>query len=89
MSMLAGVVQYLGENYDLNKVQLRGASAGALVATLVACGVDPEKALDSAHQLATAAALWDRKLKLAGVWGNLIRIWLRELLPSNAFELVR
>ena len=89
MTCCPGIVQYLEERYDLTKVQVRGASAGALVATLAACNVDPRRALDRAHALAVDARLWDRRLKLAGVWGNLIRAWLYELLPPNAADLVR
>lgn len=85
----SGIVKYLEEHYDLTKVHVRGASAGALLATLAACNVDPKTALDSAHRLALEAGLWDRKLKLAGVWGDLIRAWLYELLPANASDLVR
>ena len=40
-----GVVKYLQQHFDLSKVQLRGASAGGLVATLCACNVDPERAV--------------------------------------------
>lgn len=40
-----GVVKFLQEHFDLSKVQLRGASAGGLVATLCACNVDPERAV--------------------------------------------
>ena len=85
----AGIIKYLEEHYDLTKIHVRGASAGALVATLAACNVDPRRALDLAHSLSVDAGLFDRKLKLAGVWGDLIRAWLYELLPSNAADLVR
>ena len=85
----AGIIKYLEEHYDLTKVEVRGASAGALVATLAACNVEPRRALDLAHSLAVDARIWERKLKLAGVWGNLIRAWLYELLPPNAADLVR
>ncbi|KAK9804463.1 hypothetical protein WJX73_004309 [Symbiochloris irregularis] len=84
-----GIIKYLEEHFDLTKVEARGASAGALIATLAVCNVDPRKALDLAHSLSVEAGLFDRKFKLAGVWGGLIRAWLYGLLPSNAADLVR
>lgn len=40
-----GVLRYLHRNFDLTKVQLVGASAGGLISTLAACGVDEDKAV--------------------------------------------
>lgn len=65
---------------------LNGASAGALVAVLLACKVSPKDAVRAAYRLANEAGVFDRPLGLAGVWGELIRTWLRELLPSDAAE---
>ena len=45
-----GAVKYLRQRHDLTKWQMRGASAGALVACLAACNVDPEKAYEAAHR---------------------------------------
>jgi predicted acylesterase/phospholipase RssA len=61
------VVKYLQQRYDLTTWQLRGASAGALVATLAACNVDTEKAFAYAHQLAVDNRIFERRLGLAGV----------------------
>ena len=33
--------------------------------------------------------LFERALGLAGVWGNLVRQWLNEVLPENAADLCR
>ncbi len=49
-----GVVKYLQQHFDLARVQLRGASAGGLVACLCACSVDPERAVRYAPGLCTA-----------------------------------
>ena len=38
------------EKYDLAKMQFVGASAGALIATIAACQVDPEAAVQSAYR---------------------------------------
>ena len=40
-----GCLLYLHRHFDLSKVQLVGASAGGLIATLAACGVDEDKAV--------------------------------------------
>ena len=61
-----------------------GASAGALVAALAACGVDLDAATDRAWAMAVEHDLLRRPLGLAGVWGGLIRQWLEELLPEDA-----
>ena len=63
----AGVVKYLQQRYDLTTWQMRGASAGALVATLAACNVDTEMALTVAHRLAVDNGMFARPLGLAGV----------------------
>lgn len=81
-----GAAQYLIQNYDLSKVQHVGASAGALVAALLCCGVEPKDALKAAHRLASEAGVFERPLGLAGIWGELIRNWLRELLPADAAD---
>jgi hypothetical protein len=51
-----GCLLYLRRNFDLSRVQLFGASAGGLIATIAACGVDEDKAVSSG---ARAVALFD------------------------------
>ena len=46
----AGAINYLQQHYDLQKMRYVGASAGALVATIAACGVSPESAVDCAYR---------------------------------------
>ena len=62
----AGAVKYLQQRYDLTSWQMRGASAGALVATLAACNVSPDQALICADRLARENGIFERKLGLAG-----------------------
>ena len=64
-----------------------GASAGSLSAVFAACNVDMRDAFDLAFRLAQEHRVWDRPEGLAGIWGNMIRRWLQELLPENAAEL--
>mmetsp|Transcript_5086 Transcript_5086/g.17117 ORF Transcript_5086/g.17117 Transcript_5086/m.17117 type:complete len:295 (+) Transcript_5086:71-955(+) len=82
----AGAATYLAENYDVSRLELVGASAGALTSTLLACGVDFNAATEEALRLSRAANLWDRPLGLVGVWGSLLRTWLEEVLPADAHE---
>ncbi|EFN59130.1 hypothetical protein CHLNCDRAFT_137944 [Chlorella variabilis] len=81
-----GCLRYLHRNFDLTKVQLVGASAGGLIATLAACGVDEDKAVRVANRLAQEYGVFERPGGLAGIWGSLIRAWLEELLPEDAAE---
>ena len=64
--MHAGAVKYLQQRYDLKTWQMRGASAGGLVATLAACNVSSDAALDLAHRLAVENGIFERPLGLAG-----------------------
>ncbi|KAK9859302.1 hypothetical protein WJX84_000662 [Apatococcus fuscideae] len=84
-----GVAQYLQEHFEMQSVPLIGASAGALVATLAACSVDSETALQCAYRLALENDLFERPLGLAGIWGKLIVAWLDELLPPDAADICR
>ncbi|KAK9826079.1 hypothetical protein WJX74_010834 [Apatococcus lobatus] len=84
-----GVTQYLQEHFEMDEVPLIGASAGALVATLAACKVDSETALQVAYRLSLENDLFERPLGLAGIWGQLIVAWLDELLPANAADICR
>jgi predicted acylesterase/phospholipase RssA len=63
----AGAVKYLQQRFDIERWQMRGASAGALVATLAACNVNSEVAFESAHRLSMEHKLFERPLGLAGV----------------------
>ena len=81
----AGAVQYLREaGYDLSKVSMSGASAGAITATLAATRVDFNHATDVALRLGRDAGVWSRPLGLLGIWGDLIEQWLDEILPADA-----
>ena len=85
----AGAVAYLREaGYDLSKVSMTGASAGALTASLTAADVDFYEATRLAMKMAGEAGVWDRREGLRGVWGPLIETWLDALLPSDTMEKV-
>ncbi|KAK3260057.1 hypothetical protein CYMTET_30972 [Cymbomonas tetramitiformis] len=82
-----GVVMALRERFDLHKTQLIGASAGSLTATLTACDVQLQDAVEAAYSLAVDNEVFTRPRGLSYVWGNLVRRWLDALLPENAAEL--
>ncbi|EIE27184.1 hypothetical protein COCSUDRAFT_45766 [Coccomyxa subellipsoidea C-169] len=84
-----GAVKYLQQRFDIERWQMRGASAGALVATLAACNVNSEVAFESAHRLSVENKLFERPLGLAGVWGSIVRQWLEDILPANAADKCR
>jgi hypothetical protein len=83
----AGAVTYLLDKgyLDSSKTTFTvcGASAGALVATLLSLSVDFRQATRLALQLAEDANVWKRPQGLQGVWGSLIEQWLDELLPND------
>lgn len=66
--LCAGVVKYLQHRYasSMDSWQMRGASAGALTATLAACHVDVDHAYDCAERLAREYKLFERSLGLTG-----------------------
>jgi len=71
---MLGCLRYLHRNFDLSRVQLRGASAGGLIATLAACGVDEDKAVRAdtgcGLQLGKRARAWWGLLWGAGGFGS-------------------
>lgn len=81
-----GVLNYLQQHFDLAPAQFIGASAGALCSVLTACNVDPHRAVREAYRLSLENNIWERPSGLAGIWANLIRQWLDELLPADAVD---
>lgn len=79
-----GVLKYVAENFNMRQIEMIGVSAGALCSVLIACGVNPDRAVREAFRLSVENDIWNRPGGLAGIWGALIRQWLDELLPSDA-----
>jgi predicted acylesterase/phospholipase RssA len=82
----AGILSHLSATYDLSQLHLIGSSAGALVSILGACQVDPQAAVQLAHDLCVQHGVFRRPWGLAGVWGGLVRAWLQQLLPQDAAD---
>jgi len=86
----AGAVTALSRRYRLGEMPCVGASAGALTASLAACDVDMNEALDVAVRLAEERGLWTRGAwGLYGIWGPMVHDWLDELLPPDAADVTR
>ncbi|GJP54159.1 hypothetical protein CLOM_g13260 [Closterium sp. NIES-68] len=79
-----GAASTIAQHGAVEHARLVGASAGALAATLTACGVDGRAAARTAFELSLANGVWDRPAGLAGVWGRLVGEWLDLMLPPDA-----
>jgi len=79
----AGAAKYIREKCDITNIAVVGASAGALTSTLLLCDVDFDHATSTAIELAIQNKVFETKTGLAGIWANLIRQWLDELIPED------
>lgn len=84
--MQLGVLAHLNATRDVSTASHVGSSAGSMAAAIAVCNVDPRDALDAAADLCDTYRVWDRPLGLVGVWGDMVRSWLRRLLPVDAAE---
>ncbi|MEW5309055.1 MAG: hypothetical protein WDW38_000967 [Sanguina aurantia] len=84
-----GAMKFLSERFDLTQVPMAGASGGALVSVLAACGVPADRVLQRAYDLSMKYKIWERPMGLMGVWGSLIEEWLNSLLPDDAADRCR
>eukprot|EP00210_Caulerpa_lentillifera_P005925 g5664.t1 len=82
-----GCALWLLEHVDIDRCPCFGASGGALAATMLACKIDPFKVFEVANHLSEESCVFHRRLGVTGIWGELIRQWLDELLPKNANEI--
>jgi hypothetical protein len=83
----AGAVSALAARFDMSRLQFTGVSGGAIAATLAACGgCDAAQALDRALSMIPSDTLSRGPWALYGIWGDIVRRWLGELLPSDAAE---
>ena len=81
-----GVLKYLSEKYRLQDMNLIGVSAGALASVLVACQVDFDRSVRRAYDICLERDIFNRPGGLQGVWGDILRQWLDDLLPEDAHE---
>ena len=79
----AGCARYMQEHCDLTSMPIMGASAGSISAALLLSNADFSAAADSAIRIGMEARVYERKTGLAGVWGNLVKQWLEEVIPDT------
>jgi predicted patatin/cPLA2 family phospholipase len=68
---------------NIHEFKLIGASAGALTSSLVATNVNFDQCLELAYHYSEHHQVRKNPFGLAVIWGDLLRRWLDELLPSN------
>lgn len=85
----AGVcAQLRDDGVDLSRLHHVGCSAGAICAVLAASGVDFERAWTVAlAHLERNGALQNGAKACAGIWGDIVREFLDELLPPDAHRI--
>jgi len=85
-----GAMSRIRQEPAFKDVKVVGTSAGALAALCGRGGVEFDEALKLAIKLADDGGVWTRgRLGLAGIWGDMIRVWLDELLPDDAADLCK
>jgi hypothetical protein len=62
---------------------LIGASAGALTSSFIATNVNFDHCLELAYKYSEHHQVTKNPFGLAVIWGDLLRLWLAELFPSN------
>eukprot|EP00466_Bigelowiella_natans_P001442 jgi/Bigna1/77699/fgenesh1_pg.49_\ len=80
-----GALKYITSHFDLSKARLHGGSAGAVLSTFIASGVDLNNAIRESYNIGMEAQVWTRNSHM-GLFGPLIRKWLEKLLPEDAHE---
>eukprot|EP00467_Chlorarachnion_reptans_P015830 CAMPEP_0114495924 /NCGR_PEP_ID=MMETSP0109-20121206/5490_1 /TAXON_ID=29199 /ORGANISM="Chlorarachnion reptans, Strain CCCM449" /LENGTH=377 /DNA_ID=CAMNT_0001673151 /DNA_START=338 /DNA_END=1472 /DNA_ORIENTATION=+ len=82
-----GALKYISTHFDMRKAKLHGGSAGAVLSTFIASGVDLDQAVRESYNIGMEARVWSRsKLEHFGLFGPLIKQWLENLLPDDAHE---
>ena len=84
-----GVLSVLKQQFDLSRVVMTGASAGAIAATLTAAGVDHDEFVRLCLQTCDDMKLWTRRLGLIGKMGSLMERVLHQLLPQDTADRLR
>jgi hypothetical protein len=86
----AGVCTYLQEHifdYNVDNIKggitMLGSSAGSLASTLLSSNANFEYAAKYAIMQVERDHIYEKKLGLFGIWGNLIEEWLNETIPND------
>jgi len=78
-----GALKYITTHFDLSAATLHGGSAGAVLSTFIASGVDLNDAIRVSYDIGIQNKVWDRWSHM-GLFGPLIKQWLEILLPKDA-----
>lgn len=78
-----GAIKYLKEYFDIDSLQVMGASAGSLTGSLIVTNASLTTALETALELAIDYGVYSKQLGLAGIWGNILREWLDINIPQE------
>lgn len=79
----AGAATYLMETQKVDNLPLMGASSGSIVASLMALNLSFEDAAKLAIKLGLDNSIWDNKSGLSGIWGAMVKEFLREMIPNQ------
>lgn len=77
---------YLQEHYDLRRVSMTGASAGAVAAACAATNIDVHEFVHRTIEKAEEVNLWKRRLGLIGVLGEITHDVLDQMLPDDSAD---
>eukprot|EP00471_Norrisiella_sphaerica_P013292 CAMPEP_0184504652 /NCGR_PEP_ID=MMETSP0113_2-20130426/52578_1 /TAXON_ID=91329 /ORGANISM="Norrisiella sphaerica, Strain BC52" /LENGTH=393 /DNA_ID=CAMNT_0026894307 /DNA_START=174 /DNA_END=1353 /DNA_ORIENTATION=- len=80
-----GALKYISTHFDLSSAYLHGGSAGAVLSTFIASGVDLNEAVRESYNIGMENDVWKRTSHF-GLFGPLIREWLDRLLPPDAHQ---
>lgn len=85
-----GVAKYIQETLDRDDIlnlRFAGASAGSATATLLLTNADFDKAPQLAIDIAKRYDVFSRKTGLTGICGEMMRIWLDEMIQDENFNI--
>ena len=83
-----GAMSYLDKHYDLSRVSMTGASAGAITIACAASKVDCNEFVEKMIAKCEEIKVWERRLGVIGVLGEIARDTLERTLPEDSHEKV-
>lgn len=82
-----GALRWLQRAGRLHDAHFVGYSAGALTATMAACDVSLQRAVDAAYALTIKYHIWERPMGLVGVWGGCVAGTSHDIYSTSAFNI--
>lgn len=81
-----GVLSYLDRQYDLSRISMTGASSGAVAVACTAANVEFADFVQMTITKCDEINLWERKLGVIGVLGQITKDTLERMLPEDSHE---